>query len=131
MWKRARNGFIQNFYHSVKLPDDKKCNCISLHFLPVVSVYSIDNILLKIKATPLTQWTWVWVNSGSWCWTGRPGVLRFMGSQRVRRDWATDLIWPLIFSFPIFIPHSEHGAWHKIFSKPSLNPKRNFQIYKP
>ena len=34
---------------------------------------------------------WVWVNSGSWWWTGRPGVLRFMGSQRVRHDWATEL----------------------------------------
>ena len=40
-----------------------------------------------------TQWRWVWVGSGSWWWTGRPGVLRFMGSQRVRHDWATDLIW--------------------------------------
>ena len=39
----------------------------------------------------LTWWTWVWVNSGSWWWTGRPGVLRFMGSQRVRHDWATEL----------------------------------------
>ena len=35
-----------------------------------------------------TQWTWVWVNSGSWRWTGRPGVLRFMVLQRVRRDWT-------------------------------------------
>ena len=41
----------------------------------------------------LTRWTWVWVNFGSWWWTGRPGVLQFMGSQRVRHDWATDLIW--------------------------------------
>jgi len=41
----------------------------------------------------LTRWTWVWVNSGSWWWTGRPGVLRFMGLQRVGHDWATDLIW--------------------------------------
>ena len=40
-----------------------------------------------------TQWTWVSVNSGSWWWTGRPGVLRFMGSQRVGHNWATDLIW--------------------------------------
>ena len=40
-----------------------------------------------------TQWTWVWVNSGSWWWTGRPGMLRFMGSQRVRHDWATELNW--------------------------------------
>ena len=40
-----------------------------------------------------TQWTWVWVNSGSWWWTGRPGVLWFMGSQRVGHDWATELNW--------------------------------------
>ena len=41
----------------------------------------------------LTLWTWVWVNSRSWWWTGRPGALRFMGSQRVRHDWATELNW--------------------------------------
>ena len=40
-----------------------------------------------------TRWTWVWLNSGSWWWTRRPGVLRFMGSQRVRHEWATELIW--------------------------------------
>ena len=38
-----------------------------------------------------TRWAWVWVNSGSWQWTGRPGVLRFMGSQRVGHDWANEL----------------------------------------
>ena len=41
----------------------------------------------------LTLWTWVWVNSGSWWWTGRPGMLWFMGSQRVGHDWATELNW--------------------------------------
>ena len=40
-----------------------------------------------------TRWTWVWVNSGSWWWTGRPGMLRFMGLQRVGHDWATELNW--------------------------------------
>ena len=40
----------------------------------------------------LTQWTWVWVDSGSWWWTGRAGMLQFMGLQRVRHDWATELI---------------------------------------
>ena len=40
-----------------------------------------------------TQWTWVWASSGSWWWTGRPGVLQLMGSQRVRHDWATELNW--------------------------------------
>ena len=38
-----------------------------------------------------TQWTWVWVNSGSWWWTGRPGVLQSMGSQWTGHDWATEL----------------------------------------
>ena len=41
-----------------------------------------------------TWWTWVWVNSGSWWWTGRPGVLQFMGSQRVGHDWVTELNCP-------------------------------------
>ena len=41
----------------------------------------------------LTWWTWVWVISRSWWWTGRPGVLWFMWSQRVGHDWATELNW--------------------------------------
>ena len=41
----------------------------------------------------LTWWTWVWVNSGSWWWTGRPGMLRFMGSQRAGYNWGTGLNW--------------------------------------
>ena len=40
-----------------------------------------------------TRRTWVWVNSGRCWWTGRPGVLRFMGLQRVGHDWATELNW--------------------------------------
>ena len=40
-----------------------------------------------------TKWTWVWVNSGSWWWTGRPGELQPMGSQRVGHDWGTELNW--------------------------------------
>ena len=40
-----------------------------------------------------TRWTWVWVNFGNWWWTGRPGVLRFMESQRVGHDWVTELNW--------------------------------------
>ena len=38
-----------------------------------------------------TQWTWVWVGTRRWWWTGRPGVLRFLGSQRVGHDWVTEL----------------------------------------
>ena len=54
----------------------------------------------------LTQWTWVWINSGSWWWTGRPGVLQSTGLQRVRRDWATELTDWLNDSLFVFIAHS-------------------------
>ena len=54
----------------------------------------------------LTQWMWVWVNSGSWWWTGRPGMLQFVGSQRVGHDWATELNWTRLVI--TFLPRSKH-----------------------
>ena len=47
----------------------------------------------------LTEWKWVWVNPGSWWWTGRPGMLQSMGSQRVGHNWATELNWRFCHSF--------------------------------
>ena len=44
-------------------------------------------------ASPV-RWTWVWVDSGSWWWTGKSGMLQSMGSQRVRHNWVTELNWP-------------------------------------
>ena len=41
--------------------------------------------------TSLTRWTWVWASSRSWWWTGKPGMLQSMGSQRVRHNWVTEL----------------------------------------
>ena len=57
----------------------------------------------------LTWWTWVWVNSGSWWWTGKPGVLRFMGSQSRTRlsDW-TELNWAECFYALFWIVISKH-----------------------
>ena len=52
-----------------------------------------------------TQWVWVWVNSGSWWWTGRPGVLLFMGLQRVGHDWVIEL------NFIAITPPIRHVAW--------------------
>ena len=54
----------------------------------------------------LIQWTWVWVNSGSWWWTGRLGVLQSMGLQRVGHDWTTELNWIICKSpkFPLHVP---------------------------
>ena len=57
-----------------------------------VGVEGEDRGWVGWMASP-TRWAWVWVNSGSWWWTGKPGVLQSMGSQRVRHDWQTELIW--------------------------------------
>ena len=54
------------------------------------------------------SWTWVWVNSRSWCWTAKPGILQSMGLQRVGCDWATELIdsyFQLIVILPEKLPH--------------------------
>ena len=48
----------------------------------------------------LTQWTWVWASSGSWWWTGKPGLLQSMGSQRVGHKWETKLNWSYETNLP-------------------------------
>ena len=53
----------------------------------------------------LTQWTWLWVNSRSWWWTGMPRMLQSMGLQRVGHDWATELNWiPLSLFLLLLLP---------------------------
>ena len=70
----------------------------------------------------LTQWTWVWVNSRSWWWTGRPGVLRFMGWPRVGHDWATELNWTDVLDFDL-----ERGIKKKVKVLEELNlPERSY-----
>ena len=63
-----------------------------------------------------TRWTQVWVNSGSWWWTGRPGVLQFMRLQRVRHDWMTVLNWTDSTKWhptPVLLPGKSHG-WRSL-----------------
>ena len=57
-----------------------------------------------------TQWTWVWASSGSWWWTGRPGVLQSIGLRRVRHDWATELTKEQS-SKTIIWGHTVSGLW--------------------
>ena len=54
-----------------------------------------------------TQWTWVWADSRTWCWTGKPGVLQSTELQRVRHDWATELNWTVLF-YHSFCPKARH-----------------------
>ena len=70
-----------------------------------------------------TWWMWVWVNSGSWWWTGRPGVLWFMGMQRVEHDWVTELNWTElndILLFPTLFNLSLNLAIRSSWSKREL-----------
>ena len=50
----------------------------------------------------LTRWTWIWASSRSWRWTGKPGVLQSMGSQRAGHNWATELNWRNIHSINVY-----------------------------
>ena len=52
-----------------------------------------DQQRMRWWMTSPTRWTWVWANSRIWRWTGKPGLLQSMGSQRVRHNWATELNW--------------------------------------
>ena len=66
-----------------------------------------------------TQWKWVWVNSGSWWWTVRPGMLQSMVSQIVGHLWVTELNWIgiLVLLFPSTKPikFKQYGAWERIY----------------
>ena len=60
----------------------------------------------------LTQWTWVWVNSRSWWWTGRPGVLQSTGSQRVGHNWPTEWNWGENKPFNIYPRQKNYIIWN-------------------
>ena len=47
--------------------------------------------MMRCWIASLTQWTWIWVSSGNWWWTGKPDMLQSMGSQRIGHNWATEL----------------------------------------
>ena len=68
-----------------------------------------------------TRWMWIWVNSGSWWWTGKLGVLQFMGSQRVRHDWVTELNWTMLSVINI-----THG--NEVYEN-SAKERDNLQIF--
>ena len=70
----------------------------------------------------LTWWTWVCVNSGSWWWTGRPGVLRFMGSQRVGHYWLTEPNWT---KWSHVTSANRSVGWKEPFSLPVMESRRD------
>ena len=80
---------------------------------------SLEKTLMLGKIVSPTQWIRVWVNSGSWWWPGRPGMLQSMGSQRVRHNWATELNWIFIF-FP-FTKLKQKFMWQIVTQKNTCN----------
>ena len=68
-----------------------------------------------------TRCTWVWVNSGNWWWTGRLGVLQFMGLQRVGHHWAIELSWTELRVLFMKI-WAETLSWHAL-SRPVHNSR--------
>ena len=77
----------------------------------------------------LTWWTWVWASFRSWWWPGEPGVLLFMGLQRVGHDWVnwTELIFKglffIVFSImlvPIYIPTNSVGGFLSLYTVSSI-----------
>ena len=71
------------------------CRALYLELCSSLWVTPMDSVITPKQMMPLIQWTWVWASSGSWWWTGKPGVLQSMGFQRVGHDWMTELNWIL------------------------------------
>ena len=69
-------------------------NIQACRFLENSSHPGWDMMITNSRASP-TRWTWAWAGSGSWWWTGKPGVLQSMESQRVGHNWVTELNWIL------------------------------------
>ena len=77
------------------------------------------------------QWTWVWVNSGSWWWTGRSGVLQSMGSQIFGHDWMTELNWTRVTGPCMSEGKVLQGPRESIGSAWELGPLKNWKALVP
>ena len=79
-----------------------------------------------------TQRTWVWVNSGSWWWTGSPGMLQSLGMQRVGLNWVTELNWnsrenPSV-AFSNLLCHKTGSRHHLSLHLISLHSKSSLSV---
>ena len=77
-----------------------------------------------------TQWTWVWVSSGSWWWTGKPGVLQSMGSQRAGHDWATELNWKNLTTLKDYFSNATSARTHTPGWSKAAWPKCKISMFK-
>ena len=111
------------------IPAYMKISLVKLGFLshsPAAPKQHALSIPISLLLWSLTRWTWIWVNSGSWWWTGRPGVLRFMGSQRVRHDWATELNWTELSTTEGYL-NTRHNSCLKEITKPFWTKSKSYK----
>ena len=108
-WMGNAIGYDLN--NILKLWIHKKCVCVCVCVCVCISKAGGegDNRGWDGWMASLTQWTWVWVNSGSWWWTRRPGVLQSMGLQRVGHHWVAELNWYIYTHISRYV--SPLGYW--------------------
>ena len=82
---------------------------MQLSHLEYLLTYKVTDWADLRICTP-NSWMWIWVNSGRWWWTGRPGALQFMGSPRVKHDWSTELNW-MLWHLEAFWPWRDSTSW--------------------
>ena len=83
---------------------------------PLTTIYNTVSkymFCLHVIKILLTWWTRVWASSGSWWWTGKPGVLQSMGSQRIGHNWATELNWRYYIGLPLWLSGKESSCQGK------------------
>ena len=103
---------LQYFGHLMQRTDSLEKALIGMGWERLKAGGEGDNRGWDGRMASLTQWTWVWASSGSWWWTGRPGLLQYMGLQRVGHDWATELNWNTVSKYSHIQRYCELGLEH-------------------
>ena len=93
---RAKSQLLLRYFLTLRYYDSDKFVDISIIIQRLKAGGEGENRGWHGWMASLTRWTWVWASSGSWWWTGKPGVLQSMESQRVGHDWAAELNWTII-----------------------------------
>ena len=102
--------FVYSAKHSSILCSIQSKKTLGLTRVVFVPPVESTQPVLLIPFIHIISWTWVWASSVSWWWTGKPGVLQFMGLQRVGHDWATELTHNLNYKILVFLVPFRN--WH-------------------
>ena len=113
---------LQYFGHLMQRTDSLEKTLIGMGWERLKAGGEGDNRGWDGWMASLTQWMWVWASSRSWWWTGRPGLLQYMGLQRVGHDWATELNWKTVSKYGHIRRYCELGLEHMNVGETKLSP---------